>query len=166
MHLGQILSLLVASFTLSFSLPNISEVKHQEVLAETSPEEIHNTPTPQINTFDIQDVMIEEVNSFRRIYQKDPIQKDTYTCDFAKIRSLEISSDFTHKGFDDRVTKKSLPYPSYSKINENIAMNSDYKKVVATWISSPPHAANLLDDITKGCISKNGNYYVFLGWNP
>lgn len=108
----------------------------------------------------ISDYLLGKVNEYRKSLGLYEVKSDSNTCDFANKRVSEISTNFNHDGF------KNLPYPSYSKVTENIAMNSDYKEVVNQWIASLGHAENMRADTPFVCIENSGNYYVYEGWKP
>jgi uncharacterized protein YkwD len=123
------------------------------------------SPTPTTAT-DKVTYMMNQINNYRATYGLKPVKTDPYTCNFAKIRAQEIVTDFSHSGFQNRINNRTLPYPSYSLITENIAMTSDYKKVVPMWIASSGHAANMRRDTTYVCVQFSGNYYAYEGWRP
>jgi uncharacterized protein YkwD len=110
--------------------------------------------------------MLNAINTYRATYDLSPVKPDTYTCNFAKIRAQEITTDFSHTGWENRVNNHTLPYPSYSYINENIAMTGNYKDVVNMWINSPGHAANMRANTPYVCVAYSGNYYAYEGWRP
>lgn len=119
-------------------------------------------PTPKIESNEkngISDYLLSDVNEYRKSQGLTEVIGNPATCDFAKVRAKEISENFNHGGFIP-------PYPTYSKITENIAQNSDYKKVVPGWISSPGHAANMRADTPYVCIAQNGDYYAYEGLKP
>lgn len=115
------------------------------------------TPTQSIS---IKEYLLEEVNKYRQSQGLSQVQSDSNTCDFAKKRAEELSRNFNHDGF------KNLPYPSYSKVVENIAMNRDYRKVVNNWINSSGHAQNMREDTPFVCIESYQNFYAYEGWKP
>lgn len=121
------------------------------------------TPTP---ANEIQSFIMNEINNYRKSLGLSEVQTDPYTCDFAKVRAKEISTSFNHNGFSQRVNSKTMPYPSYSSLTENIAMNSNYKDVVKRWIASPGHAENMRADTPFVCVEKYLNYYAYEGWKP
>lgn len=122
------------------------------------------SPSPTaVSNESIKTYLMNEVNAYRRSQGLTEVTTDPYTCDFAKIRAKEISINFNHSGFNERVNSKTLPYPSYSKITENISMNSDYKRVVPGWIASSGHAQNMHADTPFVCIEKYGKYYAYEG---
>ena len=119
------------------------------------------------NTGDIiQNYIMSGINSYRKSLGLSEVKTDSYSCSFARTRAQEISTAFNHDGFTNRVNSRTLPYPSYSLITENIAMNPDYKNVVGAWINSAPHAENMRRDTPYVCVEKYGNYYAYEGWRP
>ncbi len=110
--------------------------------------------------------LLQQINNFRGSKGLGTIQTDPYTCAFANTRAAEITSAFNHDGFSSRLNSKSLPYPSYSEITENIAMNSDKNAVIQGWIDSPGHNENMLKNTPYACIGKSGDYYVYESWRP
>ncbi len=125
------------------------------------------TKTPAPVNYDSQtNYFINQINNYRHSQGLSPVQPDPYACNFAKIRASEISNAFNHDGFTNRINNKSLPYPSYSLVTENIAMNSNYQDVVNQWINSPGHAANMRANTPYVCVEATGNYYAYEGWKP
>lgn len=110
--------------------------------------------------------IMDEINNYRASLGLIGFQTDSYTCNFAALRAKEISGNFNHDGFTDRLNNNTLPFPAYSSIVENIAMNSDYKNVFAAWKNSSGHDANLKKNTTFACVGDYGDYYVFVGWTP
>lgn len=113
---------------------------------------------------DVSTFLLGQVNEYRRQNGLGSIESDQYTCQFAAARALEVSSNFSHDGFNSRISSSTLPYSDYSYVNENIAQNSDMTRVVDSWIASPPHAENMRQNIQYACIRNAGEYYVFEGW--
>lgn len=131
------------------------------------------TPTPtsvpvsgSVTLDSIQIYILNAINNYRASLNLYKVKADPYTCNFAKVRAQEISTSFNHDGFRNRVNNRTLPYPSYSKITENIAMTSNYQNVVNMWINSAGHAANMRADTPYVCVAKYGNYYAYEGWKP
>lgn len=110
--------------------------------------------------------LLQQINNFRTSKGLTPLITNSETCFFANLRSQEIISSFNHDDFRSRIDSKTLPYPSYSTVAENIAMNSDPNQVVPGWINSPGHNENISKDVPFGCVVGNGNYYVFEAWKP
>lgn len=123
-----------------------------------------DTPEPLQHFASTGNGWIDAVNSYRVSKGFSALSFEGNTCAFASTRSSEIVSDFTHNGFVSRRDGGSLPYPSYSNAVENIAIAADGQNAIDMWKGSPTHDANLLADITFGCIASNGSYFVFEGW--
>ncbi len=110
--------------------------------------------------------LLNEINNFRASNGLSSVSSDPYTCGFAITRAGEIVNGFNHDGFSNRVNSKSLPYPSYREVVENIAMGGDITKIVQGWIDSPGHHANMLKDTPYACVGKSGDYYAYEAWRP
>ena len=110
--------------------------------------------------------MLNAINAYRKQNALSAVQPDKYTCGFATVRAKEIVTNFSHDGFSQRLNLKTLPYPGYSLITENIAMTSNYQQVVNMWIASPGHALNMKKDTPYVCVAYSGNYYAYEGWRP
>lgn len=123
------------------------------------------TPTPtQSQTLSSE--LLKQVNDFRASNGLPSVQTNGYTCGFASIRAQEISQNFNHDGFNQRLGSRTLPYPSYSLVVENIEENSDSSQVITDWIASPGHNANMRADTTYACIANSGDYYTYEGYKP
>ena len=114
----------------------------------------------------IQEYIMLEINNYRSSHGLSKVTTDSHTCNFARVRVEEVSVSFNHDGFKSRIDGNSLPYPTYSKVTENIAMNSDHTKVVESWINSSGHAENMRQDTPYVCVEQKGNYFVYVGWRP
>lgn len=110
--------------------------------------------------------IISAINAFRNSNGLSNVSTNNETCAFAKTRASEISSSFNHDGFRNRLDGKSLPYPSFSQVTENIAMTSNPSNVVTMWINSSGHAENMKKDTPFVCVASSGNYYAYEGWKP
>lgn len=110
--------------------------------------------------------ILNQINDFRKANDLSQLNAESSTCNFAQVRAKEIVGNFNHDGFDSRVASKTFPFPSYSEIVENIAMNSDYEAVFEVWKNSSGHRDNLLKGLPNGCVASEGNYYVYIGWKP
>ena len=129
-----------------------------------------STPTPTLSqstsTDSVKTYIMNEINEYRKSRGLSEVKTDSYTCNFAKTRAAEIVNGFNHDGFRDRIDNKTLPYPSYSSVTENLAMTSNYQEVVDMWINSSGHAENMRRDTPYVCVERNGNYYAYEGWKP
>lgn len=108
--------------------------------------------------------LITAINSYRGSKGLSAVRTDPLTCSFAKLRAQEISSNFSHTGFYNRVRDKSLPYPRYKQVTENLAWAPGNQDPVQMWINSPTHAANMLKNTPLVCVGSYGDYYAFEGW--
>lgn len=128
------------------------------------------TPTPEalgsVSADPKKDFMMKVINEYRRSLGLSSVQTSQETCDFAKIRAKEISTDFNHDGFQNRINSHTIPYSGWSMITENIAMTSSYKNVVNMWINSPGHAENMRRNTPYVCVEAYGNYYAYEGMKP
>lgn len=138
-----------------------------------------NTPTPTAKLFPtptsvptissqsfnpVRDYIMSKINEYRSSQGLYAVKTNDLTCNFAKIRAQEISTDFSHNGFQGRINSHTLPYPNYSYITENIVMTSDYHQVVTLWINSAGHAANIRADTSYVCVEQYGSYFAYEGW--
>lgn len=114
----------------------------------------------------VDDYLLDKVNEYRASQGLPLVSSNSQTCNFASLRAWEISLSFNHDGFRQRLDNNTLPYPSYSVVTENIAMNFDYTKVVEKWILSKGHAENMRQDTPFVCIRSQGDYYAYVGWKP
>lgn len=110
-------------------------------------------------------LLIAEINNFRSTKELSPVSTRSDVCDFAQIRAKEISQNFNHDGFSNRLSSNSLPF-SYTEIAENIAMNSDEKSAFQSWVDSGPHNANMQKNTPFVCVGREGNYYAYVGIRP
>lgn len=117
-------------------------------------------------TNDVTAYIMKEINDYRASQGLSSVQTSAETCDFAKTRAQEITTNFNHDGFNQRKESKTLPYTSWSAITENIAMTSNYKDVVTMWKNSSGHAANMRANTPYVCVMQSGNYYAYEGMKP
>jgi uncharacterized protein YkwD len=114
----------------------------------------------------VKSYIMSEINTYRRSLGLYEFQTDSHTCSFAKTRAAEISTSFDHSGFSSRRANNTLPYPTFSKVTENIARTGNYQQVADMWINSAPHAQNLRNDTPYACVESYVNFYAFEGWKP
>jgi len=149
------------------STPTATVTPTPTVKPTSSPTPKPTSPPPPLTSgSSVQDYLMQEINNYRRSQGLSEVKTDSYTCDFAAIRAQEISSAFNHDGFSNRLSSKTLPYPSYSVVIENLAKISDYQKVVTLWINSSGHAANMRKDTPFVCVAQNGNFFAYEGFKP
>lgn len=156
---------------------NVAEVKAIKDIDENTPSPtakpiptaVNPTPkptNPPTSTLSQTDHILSRINDYRIRHGVAPASKDSHTCSFASLRARELASTFSHDQFIQRKNSGTLPYPSWSNVTENIAMNSDHTDVINQWIGSAGHAANMLADTPYICVGKHGDYYAMLGWKP
>jgi len=122
------------------------------------------TPTPtSAPTGDHMTFIMNEINKYRQSQGLSDVKTSTETCDFAAIRAHEITTNFSHDGFQQRINAKTIPYKTWTKITENLAQTSDYTQVVTLWKNSPGHAANMREDTPFVCVRSDGDYYAYEG---
>ncbi len=109
--------------------------------------------------------LLDKINTYRKSQGLGPVATNPLTCDFAQVRAQEISSNFNHDGFNQRLASHNLPYKSYSLVTENIAETSS-NNPIEMWIASPGHAANMRADTPFVCVMQFGNYYAYEGLKP
>lgn len=125
------------------------------------------TPTKPPSTYNDQlSYIMVEINNYRASQGLSSVQKNDETCNFAATRAQELVSNFSHDGFTNRINNKSIPYATWSKVTENIAMTSDFKQVVTLWKNSSGHAANMRADTPYVCVRNSGNNYAYEGMKP
>lgn len=135
--------------------------------AKPTPKITVTTPPSSAGLLDSkQQYILDQINAYRASNGLSSVRANSETCNFAKTRVSEITSDFSHTGFTNRINNHSLPYSSYHNVTENIAMNSDYTQIVTMWKNSPGHAENMRSDTPYVCVSYSGNYYAYEGWKP
>jgi|Napbiome12C3dose_1001474.scaffolds.fasta_scaffold00077_7 uncharacterized protein YkwD len=108
-------------------------------------------------------VLLARINQFRQSKGLAALSSDQLVCSFARLRAQEISTDFSHNGFYNRIKTKTLPYPAYTLVTENLARVPGTQDVVNMWINSPSHQANLLKNTRFGCVESYGNFYAYEG---
>jgi uncharacterized protein YkwD len=129
--------------------------------ATLSPQSPASTQATSVASDEVQAYIMNAINEYRKSQGLSSVSMDSHTCDFARKRADALVSNFSHDGFGPP-----YPYPSFSKVTENIAMNSNYKNVVNGWIASSGHAENMRADTPYVCVARNGNYYAYEGWRP
>ncbi len=138
--------------------------------SSVTPTQIPSTPIPTTQpvnsqpTSTMQAFIMQAINDYRHSNGLGSVSTNDLTCNFATIRAQEITTDFSHDGFTNRLNAHTMPYPNYSLITENIAETGDYKDVVNLWANSPQHAANMRADTPYICVEQSGDYYAMEGW--
>lgn len=119
-----------------------------------------STPPPSSSQLSF---FMNEINDYRKSFGLTSVSTNDTVCNFAKVRAQEISTNFSHDGFNQRVQSYTLPYTSYSLVTENIAETPNYQDVVTLWKKSPGHAENMRADTPYVCVENYGNYYAYEG---
>ncbi len=159
----------VLAFLSYFTLAAFASHKTRKTSIKSATTKPTPTPTekPKFQTdvllSDEQRYILDEINGYRAKNGLYAVKPDKYTCDFAKVRAAEIATSFNHDGFRNRINDKTLPYPNYKLVTENLALTSDYKKVVTLWANSSGHAENMRKDTPYVCVEKYGKYYAYEG---
>lgn len=122
--------------------------------------------TEEISTTSDMEFILSQINDYRESQGLPKVVPNSQTCDFARLRAEEVSKNFNHDGFNNRYKTNNLPYKTGQKETENLARNSNYRKVVSAWIASPGHAENLRADTPYVCVQGYGEYYAYEGWRP
>ncbi len=139
------------------SSPMQTPVKIQALTVVITP--VKEVPQQQ----SISEYLLEQVNDYRKANGLSVASSTPETCSFAQIRADEITTNFTHEGFTNRIANHTLPYTTYSIVTENIAFNSSPMEVIPQWINSAMHAENMRKNTQFACIGISGNYFVFEG---
>jgi uncharacterized protein YkwD len=132
----------------------------------SSPTPTSSNPQSTTSTNDVQSFIISQINAYRTSLGLATVKPNNETCNFAALRAKEIATSFSHDGFNQRISSHTLPYASWSKVTENIAMTSDYKSVETMWQNSPGHAENMRADTPYVCVVQEGNYFAYEGLKP
>lgn len=127
----------------ALTLPLLAGVSSPDAIARHT----HSLETLNANTN-----YIDQINKLREEHDLPPVQTSKETCEFAQTRAQEITNNFNHDGFIERLKNDSFPYKTYTFVTENIQMNSDESTIVDLWIKSPDHKKNLLADTPEICI--------------
>lgn len=105
-----------------------------------------------------------DINKFRKLNNLNPLTLTQDLCTFAKVRIIQIHTDWSHNGF---LNSKELKYHYYcplcTSMGENLARHIPIEQgVVDAWIASPVHKEILLGNWTQGCVAvdPDGNYAV------
>jgi len=141
--------------------PTLIVIHAPTITIKASPTPLASTPQTDVTRY-----IMQEINKYRTSAGLSQVQTNSETCNFAKIRAKEISTKFNHDGFNERIKNHTLPYATWSKITENLAMTSNYKNVIGMWINSAGHAANMRADTPFVCVAQYGNFYAYEGMKP
>lgn len=90
----------------------------------------------------------------------EPLIQNDAVCDLSKVRSMEISKDFSHQGFRDRVSDINYKMVlHYSNLGENLSWDIlSGQEVLFAWLMSPKHKEILDTPYKYGCVSCYNKY--------
>lgn len=121
------------------------------------------TPTPKPRKLD-GGRLFNLVNQYRAKNGMSQLQWYLPLCDYARQRSQQISTDFSHEGYLSDAESKVLYQqycPECARTGENLAEGFISEEgVLQGWINSPTHKENLDYDWTYACAYFYGNKYV------
>lgn len=146
------------------SSPNVDTEKNTQSDKDTLPEA--TSQPEQTKNLLYQESLLNQINDFRRSRGVSVVHMNSEVCNFAALRAQEISQEFSHAKFQERLNNKSFPYSSFSEVTENIAMLDNESQLIGLWSNSPTHAENMLKDTPFVCVAKSGNYYAYEGLRP
>lgn len=108
--------------------------------------------------------LLAQINAYRVEFGLGKVIENETVCAFARLRVREVAENFSHQGFQNRIAAGTLPYPSFSRVTENLAKTGRSENVVPMWIDSSGHAENMRADTPYVCVARFGEYYVYEGW--
>jgi uncharacterized protein YkwD len=99
------------------------------------------------------------VNTYRQQNGKGNLQSLNELCQVAETRVKEITSNFSHDGYEALVAPL-----GYTSVAENIFYSSKYavEENITAWHESSGHRENMLGNFMYGCGVERGGYAVFL----
>jgi len=110
-----------------------------------------------------------EINNFRKENRLGELTRYEPLCELAKIRVLEIKTDWSHEGFEKRNEEIYTRFCNKDPIvctsaGENLAQGDfvDEKDLVQGWEESPGHKENMLGEYNVQCAAVSETYYVSL----
>lgn len=99
------------------------------------------------------DEIFQLVNDYRVSHNLKPLVKSESLCTLAKIRVIDLRTDYSHDLFKQRVKESDLS--QYETVGENLdwSPSSDSsKKILSDWDKSPKHKELLLGDYEEACV--------------
>lgn len=119
------------------------------------------TPTPILKRKLDGGRLFNLVNDYRTEQDLSSLAWYHPLCDYAKKRSEEIKTDFSHAGFFTTWEEASAVCPECQKAGENLAEGYlSEEAVLEAWIKSPTHKENLDGPWTWGCVMFYDNNFV------
>lgn len=103
--------------------------------------------------------LIRLVNEERKKVDLTELYADEKAMEYAQVRAKELLVSFSHT----RPNGLEKPFEEIGAINENISIGSAPDTVIKSWMDSPGHRANILNDdafaIGVGCYWSGAGYY-------
>ena len=99
--------------------------------------------------------LLNLIQKFRTTSGKKPYRQSRFLCYVAETRLMEVKSDFSHKGFFE------WRFCPGCGLGENLArgFNSE-ETLLAAWINSSSHLANLNANYSHSCLKTDGETVV------
>lgn len=144
------------------SNPLCRDVKEYWVLVPDPSHEgqyvICNTVAERMTTVD---ELNQAQNDYRREHNLNTLNINQDLCAVAAERAKDISTNFSHDGFEAAVERHSI---NKSSVGENIASGPllGIHFVQWAWDKSPGHRENMLRDWTEGCGGVYDRFAVFI----
>jgi uncharacterized protein YkwD len=126
-----------------------------------------------------QKFVMTEINKYRVSKGLKEVTAEVSVCELAQQRADEFNQLITndpyflskpeatsagHQGFWNRVNNNTLPHGG--NWTENLAGYLSISRVVSSWIASPTHEENLVDDTPYVCVKNSGSAWAMIGWKP
>lgn len=112
----------------------------------------------------INDTILTEVNQYRKEKGLKEVKKWNHLCNFASIRSKQITTDWSHDQFFTVMNTE--PFNKYPRTyHENLAKGYAEEDVVDAWKTSKGHNEMMLSPVEYMCAVNNGVYYVLIGYD-
>ena len=101
--------------------------------------------------------LFELSNEWRISQGLKPYIKLELLCDSAKIRNIEVQTNWSHEGFSaEKICGK-----GWCQVGENLAKDlGSEKNTFSAWLTSSTHLENLEYNFKYSCVSTSGEYAV------
>lgn len=118
-------------------------------------------PVGAVSDVDEELWVLDQINAYRVQMGMDKTVTDPQVCQYAELRAVEISTEFSHRRFHLGAGK--FYGERFELATENLAMEYPYQEIVAAWINSPSHNKQLLADTPYICVAQYGDYWAMEG---
>lgn len=126
-----------------------------------TPKPIAQVITPPKLKID-EDKLWTTINTWKKQQDGYEYKLDQTLCIFAKNRSLEIQSEWSHDKFE-KISQQITDETGFPLLGENLSKDIFYpEEALAQWLESPTHKANLDASFTHSCIKCTDGYCVQL----